>query len=46
MYMDDILQGLGIHTIGPSVNISGAQQIFPSKPNFCNLFGFSATKSN
>jgi hypothetical protein len=30
---------------GPSVNIPRAQLIFPSKPKFCNLFEFSATKS-
>jgi hypothetical protein len=38
-----------IHTnvacvVGPSVNIWRVQLIFPSKPNFCNLFEFPATK--
>ncbi len=31
--------------VGPSVNTVRAQLIFPSKPNFCNLFEFPATKS-
>jgi hypothetical protein len=30
--------------IGPGVNTLRAQLIFLSKPNFCNLFEFSATK--
>jgi hypothetical protein len=30
---------------GPSVNIL-RQLIFPSKPNFCNLFEFPATKKS
>jgi hypothetical protein len=31
--------------VEPSVNTLKAQLIFLSKPNFCNLFGFLATKS-
>ncbi len=31
--------------LGPGVNTSKAQQIFLSKPNFCNLFKSPATKS-
>jgi hypothetical protein len=38
-----------IHTnvacaVGPSVNILRVELIFPSKPNFCNLFEFPAKK--
>ncbi len=33
------------YVVGPSVNTVRAQLIFPSKPNFCNLFEFLATKS-
>jgi hypothetical protein len=32
------------YAVGPSVNALRVQLIFPSKPNFCNLFEFSATK--
>jgi len=34
----------GACVVGPSVNTLRAQLIFPSRPNFCNLFEFLATK--
>jgi hypothetical protein len=34
-----------VRAVGPSVNTLSTQLIFPSKPNFCNLFEFLATKS-
>jgi hypothetical protein len=33
------------YVAGPSVNTLRVQQIFPSKPNFCNLFEFPAITS-
>jgi hypothetical protein len=42
---DMIIKTIVACAVGPSVNTSRAQLIFPFKPNFCNLFEFSTTKS-